>query len=437
MYRLSPARIMGRTHGPPARRDTRAVRDPLTHRRRGHGRGVSRPRHAPGPQRRASRFSRRSWRPIPTSAPASHARPKPSPRSTTRISAGCTTSAASTTPTIWCSNCSRARRLAARLERGPLPLSQVLRFGIEIADALEAAHRQGIVHRDLKPGNVMLTPAGTKLLDFGLAKNTIGPAGQALSQLATAARDGHGTGHDPRHAAVHGARTGAGAASRRAYRHLRAGRPPARDGHRPAGVRGDDAGESHREDSRDGTARRVVARATHPSRPRPRRPGLPREGACRSVADGARREDAAAVDPGAGLRTISWRRRRLSLGTRRAWVPWAVAAAHPPRSPRRRWLLLSARPVVTQAPPVRFDLVLPPEMRLGRLRATARSRRMGSASCSTPSWTAADSWSCEIWPPRHWSSSPGTEGGFNPFWSPDSRSVAFFHTDGHAQTGPP
>ncbi len=76
--------------------------------------------------------------------------------------------------------------LAARLERGPLPLSQVLRFGLEIAEALEAAHRQGIVHRDLKPGNVMLTPAGTKLLDFGLAKNLIGASEQALSQLATA-----------------------------------------------------------------------------------------------------------------------------------------------------------------------------------------------------------------------------------------------------------
>ena len=159
--------------------------------------------------------------------------------------------------------------LAARLERGPLPLSQVLRFGIEIADALEAAHRQGIVHRDLKPGNVMLTPAGTKLLDFGLAKNTIGPAGQALSQLATVARDGHGSGHDPRHAAVHGARTGAGHARRRAYRPLRAGHHPARDGHGPAGVRGDDAGESHREDSRDRTARRVVARAPHASRAGP------------------------------------------------------------------------------------------------------------------------------------------------------------------------
>src|SRR6185295_5322154 len=78
--------------------------------------------------------------------------------------------------------------LAARLARGPLPLTQVLRYGIEIADALEAAHRQGIVHRDLKPGNVMLTPAGTKLLDFGLAKNLMGASEQALSELATSPR---------------------------------------------------------------------------------------------------------------------------------------------------------------------------------------------------------------------------------------------------------
>ena len=60
--------------------------------------------------------------------------------------------------------------LADRLVNGPLPLNQVLRYGAEIADALDKAHRQGIVHRDLKPGNVMLTKAGVKLLDFGLAK---------------------------------------------------------------------------------------------------------------------------------------------------------------------------------------------------------------------------------------------------------------------------
>ena len=60
--------------------------------------------------------------------------------------------------------------LAARLHHGPLPFGQVLRYAIEIVSGLEAAHRQGISHRDLKPGNIMITPSGAKLLDFGLAK---------------------------------------------------------------------------------------------------------------------------------------------------------------------------------------------------------------------------------------------------------------------------
>ena len=60
--------------------------------------------------------------------------------------------------------------LADRLAKGPLPLRELLRYGAEIASALERAHREGIVHRDLKPGNVMLTRSGAKVLDFGLAK---------------------------------------------------------------------------------------------------------------------------------------------------------------------------------------------------------------------------------------------------------------------------
>jgi eukaryotic-like serine/threonine-protein kinase len=81
--------------------------------------------------------------------------------------------------------------LSDRLARGSLPLEQTLRYGIEVADALDKAHRQGIVHRDLKPGNVMLTKSGVKLLDFGLAKFQAGGREAALSgvsRLATEAQ---------------------------------------------------------------------------------------------------------------------------------------------------------------------------------------------------------------------------------------------------------
>jgi serine/threonine protein kinase/Tol biopolymer transport system component len=75
--------------------------------------------------------------------------------------------------------------LAERLAKGPLPLDRALRYAVQMADALDKAHRQGITHRDLKPANVMLTKAGTKLLDFGLAK--LRPAvGEAVAMSAAA-----------------------------------------------------------------------------------------------------------------------------------------------------------------------------------------------------------------------------------------------------------
>src|ERR1700691_1307893 len=73
--------------------------------------------------------------------------------------------------------------LADRLRKGPLPTEQVLKYGIEICEGLERAHKSGVVHRDLKPGNVMLTRTGAKLMDFGLAKAT--PAGAAPASSLT------------------------------------------------------------------------------------------------------------------------------------------------------------------------------------------------------------------------------------------------------------
>jgi eukaryotic-like serine/threonine-protein kinase len=79
--------------------------------------------------------------------------------------------------------CVEGESLAKRLEKGPLPLDQMLKYGMQIADALDKAHRAGIVHRDLKPENVMLTAGSAKLLDFGLAK----PARAAVSEMTLTA----------------------------------------------------------------------------------------------------------------------------------------------------------------------------------------------------------------------------------------------------------
>jgi Tol biopolymer transport system component len=80
--------------------------------------------------------------------------------------------------------CVEGESLAKRLEKGALPVEQVMKYGAQIADGLEKAHRAGIVHRDLKPGNIMLTSSGAKLLDFGLAKPAV--ASTSLATLTVA-----------------------------------------------------------------------------------------------------------------------------------------------------------------------------------------------------------------------------------------------------------
>ncbi len=83
--------------------------------------------------------------------------------------------------------------LAERLSKGPLPIDQLLRYGVEIASALDQAHRHGVVHRDLKPGNIMLTKSGAKLLDFGLAKSVTLSGSEPNAVTMTGPLTGAGT----------------------------------------------------------------------------------------------------------------------------------------------------------------------------------------------------------------------------------------------------
>ena len=116
--------------------------------------------------------------------------------------------------------------LADRLSKGPLPVEQVLKYGADICDGLEKAHRGGVVHRDLKPGNIMLTRTGAKLMDFGLAK-TVGcgrprpPACTATLSHAPGKPSPHGAGHGGRDVPVHVARADRGQGGRCPFGHLR------------------------------------------------------------------------------------------------------------------------------------------------------------------------------------------------------------------------
>jgi eukaryotic-like serine/threonine-protein kinase len=81
--------------------------------------------------------------------------------------------------------CLEGESLADRLIRGPLTVEEVLRYGAQVADALDKAHQHGVIHRDLKPGNIMLTKTGAKVLDFGLAKQAQAktPSSSALTAM--------------------------------------------------------------------------------------------------------------------------------------------------------------------------------------------------------------------------------------------------------------
>jgi serine/threonine protein kinase len=126
--------------------------------------------------------------------------------------------------------------LAHRLKKGPLPPDQVLQYTIQIADALDTAHRHGVIHRDLKPGNIMLTKTGAKLLDFGLAKVRAAEAAAGLTGVPTQTTPLTGEGTILGTLQIHGAGTVGGEGCRRSDGHFRPRRRDLRDGDRSESI---------------------------------------------------------------------------------------------------------------------------------------------------------------------------------------------------------
>jgi DNA-binding winged helix-turn-helix (wHTH) protein/Tol biopolymer transport system component len=315
--------------------------------------------------------------------------------------------------------------LAARLRRGCLPLNQVLRVGIDIAEALEAAHRQGIVHGELAPSNVMLTAAGTTLLKSGLSQTN---ASDGMAPVSTAAR----TATDDRMIL-----------DTLAYM-------------APEQVRG--LGTDARTDLfalgtilfEMATGRRAFEAATEASLTKEILETEPPAASTLAPQVPPALDHVIQVclakDPADRWQTahdlklqLQWiqAQDRVEASTvpaaaslrRMAWIPWAVAAAAF-AALAGTTLMLSSRPLASPALPARFDLILPSEIRRENHNAGVISpdgqrfvfeaivdgrqqlvlRNMASTALVVVT---------------------GTEGGFAPFWSPDSRSVAFFHADGH------
>jgi serine/threonine protein kinase len=125
--------------------------------------------------------------------------------------------------------------LADRLRKGPLPLEQVLRVGVEICEGLEKAHRSGVVHRDLKPSNIMLTKTGAKLMDFGARENHGADRREFRFSRDYVASPDDG-GNDRRHLPIHVSRASRGTRSGRSLGRIRARCGALRDDHWPAGV---------------------------------------------------------------------------------------------------------------------------------------------------------------------------------------------------------
>ena len=184
---------------------------------------------------------------------------------------------------------------------GPLPVEQACAYGIQICEALHAAHKKGIVHRDLKPANILLTKQGVKLLDFGLAKLTASGNSGVMSGPQTS------MGEQATVAALTGAHTVVGTPQYMAPEQIEAREVDARTDifafgcvlyeliTGPPRVRWQDLVERDGRGAGHQAAPDRGAGAADAAGPRADRVALPGQGPRGSLADGARRGRRAAV----------------------------------------------------------------------------------------------------------------------------------------------
>ncbi|HEY3123122.1 MAG TPA: protein kinase, partial [Thermoanaerobaculia bacterium] len=314
--------------------------------------------------------------------------------------------------------------LTERLGRGALPLEQTLRFGTEIADALDKAHRQGIVHRDLKPGNVMLTKSGVKLLDFGLAK-AIAPvtSGSGLTALPTMAGAPNLTQEG----------TILGTFQYMAPEQLEGREADGRTDIFALGAVLYEMATGRKAFS--GTSQASLISSIMKEEPAPivqllpmTPPGLDRVVKICLAKDPEDRWQSAhdiaselkwieQVGSGAGIPAPVVARRKSR--ERAAWVLFAIAALLA-AGLAAAYLRKAARPVL---PVVEAAIALPEKMFLGELAVSPDGTRL-AFTASPPGGQPA------LWIRRLDGSGvqavPGAENAYFPFWSPDGRSLAFF-----------